>query len=183
MGSSSRELTASEIPGKVLEVGRMRGCRGGLYGSEVAASMASQRSAAPEPEAVFVSCWHAQYSESAAMWSVYAGWDALRRDGVAVRTTFRRLLESLGGTDKVFAGRVGYHDYERDFVPEDNDFERGHDVPPGILIPVSLGSLVEEIRVAPSAPGWFRALVVSVVERFGLKVPVKQSAMDAEPLH
>ena len=30
--------------------------QGGLYGSEVAASMASQRSAAPEPEAVFVSC-------------------------------------------------------------------------------------------------------------------------------
>jgi len=152
---------------------------------------------------MYVSCWHEQDGESAAMWSLYAGWDPIRREGIAVRTTFRQLVESLGGTDELRAGRVLYHDYDADFVPEDNvfapfmrkrqSFEHEREVrvviwrpdggpEPSLAVPVDVPRLISEIRVAPSAPDWLRTLIQSLVMRYGIDVPVSQSEMDAAPL-
>lgn len=151
----------------------------------------------------FVSCWHAQTGESAAMWSLYAGWDALRREGLAVRSSFRSLIESLSGDDSFYAGQVSYHDYDVQYVPEDNafvaftrkrcSFEHEQEVRVliarltgpvvgGLEVPVDLGRLILEVRVAPSGPPWLRALTESILRRYDLEAPVTQSALDAEPL-
>jgi len=60
--------------------------------------------------ALYMSCWHANDSESAAMWDLYLQGGA----GVAVQTTFGRLREALDGPSgdvMVFLRAVRYLDY------------------------------------------------------------------------
>jgi hypothetical protein len=66
----------------------------------------------------FLNCWYAADCESAAMWSIY---DRENR-GVAIRTTKKRLLEALKGTDAVYGAPVNYVDYEAQWIPEGNVF-------------------------------------------------------------
>lgn len=90
-----------------------------LYGN-AAADLAAFRG--PTQRTINISCWHAQESESAAMWSAYAGWNPLNGEGIGVRTTFRRLIESLSSDADLFAGLVAYIDHASVFVPEDSLF-------------------------------------------------------------
>jgi hypothetical protein len=54
----------------------------------------------------YVSCWHANPNESAAMWSLYTR----TSDSIAIRSTYRRLCEVLPGT--AYVGSVHYVDFE-----------------------------------------------------------------------
>ena len=57
-------------------------------------------------EETWVSCWHENESESEAMWRLYCQ----PHDGVALRTTYKRLDDSL--PDAIFLGQVTYVDYD-----------------------------------------------------------------------
>ena len=61
-----------------------------------------------------ISCWTESGHESSLMWKVYAG-----LEGVAIRTTFQRLQESMRSVPElpVTFGRVEYADYGRQEVP------------------------------------------------------------------
>ena len=61
-----------------------------------------------------VSCWTESEHESSLMWKVYAG-----LEGLAVRTTFQRLQESIRSAPElpVTFGRVEYADYGQQEVP------------------------------------------------------------------
>src|SRR5215203_3143565 len=59
----------------------------------------------------FVSCWHANNTESEAMWRLYCG----SREGIALQTTYEKLDASLPAG--VFLGQVTYLDYECDMQP------------------------------------------------------------------
>lgn len=65
------------------------------------------------PQCTALNCWHVSEYESAALWRLYGG-----ESGVAVRSTYRKLVESLGSMSKIFVGLVRYADYERDVIPE-----------------------------------------------------------------
>jgi hypothetical protein len=53
----------------------------------------------------YVSCWHVNEFESMAMWRLYS------RDGIAIKSTFQRLTDSLKDVpEQVFAGQVVYRD-------------------------------------------------------------------------
>jgi hypothetical protein len=52
----------------------------------------------------------------------------------------------------------------------------------GINIRVDLGVLVEEIRLAPTAPGWLESLVKSVCETYGFVFPVRRSDLLNDPM-
>jgi hypothetical protein len=67
----------------------------------------------------FINAWHASDVESAAMWSLY-----LRsEDGIAVRSTYRRLSEAFEPTSEhVYIGVVHYIDYDDALIPESNTF-------------------------------------------------------------
>ena len=67
---------------------------------------------------MFVNCWHINEHESAAMWDLYLKSD----EGVAVRTTFKRIKESLSSCPySVDASKVRYVDYETELIPVGGD--------------------------------------------------------------
>lgn len=63
-----------------------------------------------------INCWHMNECESAAMWRLYLKGD----EGVAVRSTFKRLAESFRNytENDVYIGIVRYIDYNSEFVSE-----------------------------------------------------------------
>ena len=63
-----------------------------------------------------ISCWHERSHESAFMWSSYAR----ETDGVAIKTDFGSLTNSLTDSQDIYVGKVNYVDYEHYFIPEDN---------------------------------------------------------------
>lgn len=65
----------------------------------------------------FVNCWHMSSTESMAMWSIYGA----SSQGVAVRSTYQRLCDSLQSNDPTHVGTVTYIDPETEPVPERND--------------------------------------------------------------
>ena len=152
----------------------------------------------------FVSCWHENQHESAAMWRLYAR----SNEAVAIRTTFGR-LRAAWGRARIECGRVRYIDYTAEMMPEGNIFwplmhkrrSFGHeqevravlvdwdrlrepsavDPRPGEYVPVDLEQLLAAVVVAPTCPRWFHELVERVCERYGVTTGVMQSALDAAP--
>jgi hypothetical protein len=65
----------------------------------------------------FVSCWHLNDDESAAMWKVYVA----SGQGIAMRSTFGRLKASLANTEPtIYGGRVNYLNYEKESIETDS---------------------------------------------------------------
>ena len=63
-----------------------------------------------------VNCWHKNQYESDAMWKLYSGIE----DGIAIKTDFQSLSESLQGSHPVAIGKVIYVDYDVTFIDEMN---------------------------------------------------------------
>ena len=64
----------------------------------------------------YVNCWHWSRYESAAMWSLYSR----ERDGIAVKTDFQALSQSLVGSHDVHIGKIKYVHYDETFIPENS---------------------------------------------------------------
>ncbi len=67
---------------------------------------------------VTVNCWHANEYESAAMWRLYLK----SGEGIALRTTYKNLKESIIDDEPVYAGMISYIDYELDEIEYGNFF-------------------------------------------------------------
>lgn len=147
----------------------------------------------------FVSCWHAADVESAAMWPIYAPGG----EGVAIRTTFRSLIEAVEGDRTFRAGRVRYVDYRTEFIPEGNVFDRimhkrlsfehereirlvstlwEPDPPPGLHLAIDLETMIDRVHVSPGSPGWYHEAVAAVIDRFGIGCEVRRSDLDSDPI-
>lgn len=144
----------------------------------------------------FVSCWHANSGESEALWRLYCPNGS---SGVAVRTTADRLLRSLDPSSQVKLGRVQYVDFSKSFAglhdrifwkrkslsheAEVRAVCRGHlnDDSPGLHVSIDLPVLLDLVVPSPFSPPWFQTLLTSLVERFGIQVPVKESELLAQP--
>lgn len=157
---------------------------------------------------MFISCWHENQSESAAMWRIFLK----SNDGVAIQTTVASLREQLRRTQlHVEFGRVQYIDYSKDLIShfrtfnpyfhKRKDFEHEREVravifnmPSGMhRIQVGLDEkifsfdinpkeLIHSIVIAPKADGWFKDLVEKVVKnRYGLNCEVVSSKVDTAP--
>jgi hypothetical protein len=55
--------------------------------------------------------------------------------------------------------------------------------PPGLYLAVDLGTLIESIRVAPTAAPWLAELVHSMMDRFSRAEPVRQSSLLSDPIY
>jgi hypothetical protein len=143
-------------------------------------------------EAVFVSCWHVNEGDSAAMWSLYSG-----TAGVAIRSTIGRLKQCLNALPiNSLLGLVKYVDFdsyqavslgdlrvshlkrksfehERELRAVVNSRER-EDV---VCIPVCCSTLVTDVIVSPESPNWFVKVVERVVEKYEYGFPVRQSML------
>lgn len=157
---------------------------------------------------MYISCWHLNEHESAAMWRLYAKEFA----GIAIRSRAGSFKESFCCDDSISVGKVAYVDYGTTIIPQGNAFaaylhkrrefeherevraiclkfpERagkpdfsGIPVGPGIYVEVDLSLLIEEVVTAPYAPHWFAELVASVAERYDLEASVNRSSLSAEP--
>jgi hypothetical protein len=67
---------------------------------------------------MFVSCWHMNENESAAMWKLYSKSD----ESIAIQTTYSALAKVL--PESCMMGLVKYISYEHDMISEDNLFWR-----------------------------------------------------------
>jgi hypothetical protein len=65
-----------------------------------------------------ISCWHLNTQESAAMWKIYVKSD----EGIAIRSSFKRLKEAIVSEKDIFIGKVKYIDYDTDGFGEGNTF-------------------------------------------------------------
>jgi hypothetical protein len=157
----------------------------------------------------FVSCWHVNEHESAAMWRLYG----LASEAICVQSTFSRLAKVL--PEYVNVGLISYIDYERDMIPAGNIFnavlhkrrsfayeqeiravawERlaadkgGAEIvknmtPGGLPIIVDLNELIERIYISPTAASWFEDVVNHLVGVHRLNVPVIKSSLASRPLY
>lgn len=154
----------------------------------------------------FVSCWHANNFESAAMWDLYS-----KNQGIGIRTNFKKIKESLTSdgknSDKDFvAGYIQYCDYN---VPQLSDamnfllpafrkrlsFEHEKEVrvafinkenltikndsayPLGIEVDVSPDKLIESLFLAPDSPNWLAESITSLIQSLGYSFPVQVSSL------
>lgn len=155
----------------------------------------------------FLSCWHLNDVESAAMWKLYAQ----AKEAIAVKSSYARLCECL--PEAAYVGSVRYIDYHADWLPEGNmfypfvhkrkSFEHERElraliqelptkdgqlltgVPnpqAGLSVPVDLDMLVDGIFLSPTAPGWLTKLVTRVCARYGVKADVARSSLATEPI-
>jgi len=160
----------------------------------------------------FLSCWHLNQGESAAMWELYAS----RGEGIAIQSTFERFCGSFPDNDSmfhVFIGKVSYLNYDRDgflegntfapflhkrrsfeherelravtqtIFPSSEPFDEADPYADGLRADVDLNHLIETIYVAPNSQEWFTSLVKHVAEKYLVTAPVKQSDLQRDPVY
>lgn len=155
-----------------------------VYGEVAQTIIGAGEFRAALPRVTVVNCWHMNEVESAAMWRLYLK----SGEGVAVRSTFRRLTESFADfKPSVFVGVVRYVDYDQEWIPEAYTFSpflhkrRSFEYERELRamrqdLPAKDGTLDEPADVAE---------VELTVEppRYGLDVEVHQSSLDADPVY
>ena len=170
----------------------------------------SSRRFREEREHRYISCWHLSEHESAAMWSLYSTGHGVaivssyRRMQKAITDDETIYVGQVSYEDyDTFVlppGKSLPYLYKRE------SYEHEHEVraiagrwrvdrdpstgsfytlpsPEGIVIPVDLTTLIDQVRVSPEAPAWFADVVRDVSTRYGLNAVVEQSALDRAPLY
>jgi len=153
----------------------------------------------------FLNCWNQSEYESDAMWKLYLD----GKNGIAIQSTYKKLVNSFDNSDNIYVGEVLYIDYDKAVIPENNlfwpyvhkrkSFEHEKELraviqdisnmnspqPPdttGIYVPVSLETLIENIYVSPTSQDWFDELVRSILKKYKLKKSVKSSKLSERPV-
>ncbi len=150
----------------------------------------------------FVSCWHINKYESAAMWDLYtkAGY------GIAIKSTYGKLRRSfIGDQHPSIIGNIKYIDYQNEWMSEGNiyypifhkrrsfvhenelrvlyhdetknllsDNYEESDIT-GVSLGINLNSLIETIYVSPDSPGWMADLIRSIKNKYEVAADVIHS--------
>ncbi len=151
----------------------------------------------------YLSCWHENQNESAAMWKLYVNKD----EGVAVQTTFANLKATFAAycDQRIEISKVHYdlpyppdntlkrffwkrpsfeHEHEvRAAIQDSRSFDEASLAEDGLLVPAVLDNLIEAVYLAPTSPRWFKKVVQSLLDRFGLLRRVHQSSLAEDPIY
>ncbi len=159
---------------------------------------ASIYGAAAPREKIYISCWHQQTHELAAMWSSYAG----SGDAIAIRSTLSALTECLdedytiGSLQYInysktlpagAAGRINRYFFKRQSFKAEQEIRAvffrdiGRDRPAHFRT-IDINVLIQKIYVAPKSKDWFRDVVTAVSQRYGVAAPVRRSSLDKDPI-
>lgn len=151
----------------------------------------------------FVSCWTLGAKDNMALWQLYGG----AATSVTVNTTVQHLTALCAAWDEpLLIRKVRYIDHFENpemvigactdplqFKHEAYEFEREvrlllprqaswEDNPEGLHRPFhELDALITSVIVSPEAGPWFFDLVSDVSRRYGLKAPVRRSALSSLP--
>jgi hypothetical protein len=147
----------------------------------------------------FACCWHGNQHESEAMWRLYCP----SGQGVAIQTTYGKLVEGIKSDPNLYVGCVRYEDFATYALPDANlfavamlkraSFSHEREVrimasPSGELdrlaIPWDVDALTEHVYVNPYAPSYFYDAAVTVIEALAPSIVKKVcwSGMRAAPL-
>jgi hypothetical protein len=158
---------------------------------------------------VFVSCWHLNEQESAAMWNLYAK----SNEAICVQSTYQRLRSTCSKDTPI--GTVQYVNYEKEWIEENNPLlpflykrksfahenelraiqnlsgvDSYTDLMPtrspledGVWHNMDIGELIETVYIAPQVGKWFFDLVSEEVRVYGYSFPVKKSLLEEEPFY
>lgn len=129
----------------------------------------------------FINCWHENSHESEAMWKLYT---STLDQGIAIKTTYKKLYNALGRKSFVHIGRINYVDFNNHFSGINDSFwykrksfEHEKEVraimidyfskeKTGWEIHIDLNVLIDKIYVSPTAPPWFIDLVKDVLVKY-----------------
>lgn len=146
----------------------------------------------------FISCWHENDFESEAMWNLYT---TNSKEGIAIKTSYKKLYNSLSKNPDIQIGRINYIDYSKRFVGINDSFwfkrksfqherevraiikDLNHKDEFGKLIEVKLSTLIEEVYVSPNSQSWFKDLVQETTNGYGIKRKIKWSKMNEDPFY
>lgn len=146
----------------------------------------------------FINCWHENPYESEAMWKLYI---SSLDQGIAIKTTYKKLYNSLDRNPEIHIGRVNYIDYNNSFAGINDSFwfkrksfEHEKEVraiirdysvksDTGKLIQVKLEILIDKVYLSPTSQNWFKDLVADIMMKYGLKKRILVSDMTAKPFH
>lgn len=145
-------------------------------------------------------CWHMNEGESALMWNSYIR----NGEGIAIKSTYRQLKESIVDPRDVYLGKVIYIDYTGsppirhdadEFIPflrKRKSFEGEREIraiikqdnqeSPGLAFQIDLHILMSEVFIAPTNPLWVRQLVYSLLKKYGFEIPIHQSDLNTPAL-
>ena len=151
-------------------------------------------------ETVYINCWHAGETESAAMWRLYG----TTAGSVAIQTTYEKLATAL--PNEPYIGMVRYISYGLDnwinqrfvmspFMHKRKEFEHEKEVRAvltkstreahdqlGFKIDIDIERTIETIRVHPTAPAWIRQSIEGLLGHYGWSMKVTPSEIDVKPL-
>lgn len=153
-----------------------------------------------------LNCWNILDYESEPLWKAY-----VKHSGIVIQSTFRKLKESFADTsEEVHIGKVKYIDYAVETFPNDNVFYlvfhkrkfyelenelracimlgtpgtryvNFNNLPIGLHIPVNLDILIEKIILWPDCPVWFKEVIESLVEKYGMNTKIQFSELSEKP--
>jgi hypothetical protein len=157
---------------------------------------------------LYINCWHLGNTESEAMWRLYCPGE----NGVAIQTSYGKLVESISYDRFLYIGQVTYIDYESQGFPLNNSFypvmhkriSFAHEQevrlvktlseywglperpsPQGITADWPVEPTVEGIYVNPYAQEYYYDAVKAVVRRIlpNMETKVQWSQMRAAPVY
>lgn len=158
-------------------------------------------------EHTFISCWHLNPDESAAMWQSYASFDA----GLAIQTTVGRLRQQLDqAAEHYVLGPVRYVDYNDGALSDADSYVRffhkemsfSHEqefrciwrnpahVPwerrpavaeIGLPIPFQMRELIEAVYVSPNAKPYFAEMLEKLLKQLGFHLKPTPSKLSLKP--
>jgi hypothetical protein len=157
----------------------------------------------------YISCWHQNEFESAAMWELYSKGNG----ALAIETNYERLQKAL--PESSYMGLVNYIDYQTDWLPEGNTFypfmhkrksfehekevrivicdedkiprtSNGFDLSStnpnsGIYIPIELGDIIDAVHISPLTPLWMVETIKNVADKYGVSSIINQSSLYNDP--
>lgn len=158
--------------------------------------------------ASYVSCWHRGNAESEAMWRLYCPNDS----GVAIQTTYEKLVLSIEHDPGSFIGNVTYIDYESQGFPLNNlfypimhkraSFAHENEVrivkvigehvmtpgpggPPSVTLDWTPAATIDSIYVNPYAPEFYFEVVRTILHRVAptLETKLRWSPMRGAPTY
>jgi hypothetical protein len=154
----------------------------------------------------YVSSWHINEQESAAMWRLYTSLN----ESICVSTTYEKLRDAL--PPEVHLGQVRYINYDREIINWGNVFnfvthkresysyerevrgvvweleggvkERGFAATSaGVIVPVDLALVIESVYLSPQAVPLLRSVVEGLLSTYAVTAAVLQSEANAPPPH